>query len=408
MSMHRKDTDQPLAPIAYCVPEFPAQTHAFFWREIDALRMMGLGVRIFSTRRPREIAPHAFARAAADETHYLFPPKWLRVASFLARRPGRFLSAVGYALGLRGSSFADRLRAAALIPSAVDLATTCRANDIGHVHIHSFGNALHLGALANILSEMSYSATLHGDLPVYGGNHAEKLAGAAFATAVTMPLRDQITACSPGTPVSVITMGVDTDRFTPVRATPANAGKESVKVVSVARLNETKGHELFLEALANAIGTGIEIRYLVAGEGPHRAAIESRIAALELGDRVELLGSISEERVLGLLQEADIFVLSSFGLGEAAPVAVMEAMACGLPVICSLIGGTGDMIEDGRDGFLVAQRDVGGLSEALVRLASDESLRSRIGKAARKTACEKFDYRKTAARLHSQLAEHAD
>src|SRR5690606_3985865 len=121
------------------------------------------------------------------ETYYLFPPRWARALSFLVRHPWRLLAAVTYALQLRESSLTERLKTAALIPSATDLVVTCREEGINHIHIHSFANALHVGALANILGSIGYSATLHGDLPVYGRDHADKLARASFVTAVTAP-----------------------------------------------------------------------------------------------------------------------------------------------------------------------------------------------------------------------------
>jgi colanic acid/amylovoran biosynthesis glycosyltransferase len=109
--------------------------------------------------------------------------------------------------------------------------------------------------------------------------------------------------------------------------------------------------------------------------------------------------------VLELLQASDAFVLPSAGLGEAAPVSVMEAMAIGLPVVCSIIGGTADMITDGVDGLLIAQKDVAGLAQAFEKLARDLTLRQRLGQAARARAIEVFDYRVMAKKLH-EVIEH--
>ena len=383
--------------LGYFVPEFPSQTHAFFWREVQGLRADGLDVRLISTRRPKHGAPHSFAAAAISQTRYLFPPRWGAALGRLLSQPRRTLEALRYVFSLAEASPRERLRTIALIPSAADLVEFCRSEGISHVHVHSFANALHIAAIAKILGGSAYSATLHGDLSVYGTDHARKLERAAFASCVTRPLATQLATVSHGD-VPVITMGVDIDRFRPVVLKTA-VPDAAIRAVSVARLNRAKGHEYFLEAMARLVADGIDLRYTIAGEGSYRASIEEVVRRLNLGDRVTLLGAISEERVLALLGESDFLVLSSFGYGEAAPVAVMEAMACGLPVICSRIGGTADMIEDGKDGLLVAQQDVDGLERAARILATDPLERERLARAARQTACRKFDYRVTAAQL---------
>ncbi|RBO53182.1 colanic acid biosynthesis glycosyltransferase WcaL [Rhodovulum sp. BSW8] len=387
--------------IAYLVPEFPGQTHAFFWREIRALEEAGLRVRTVSTRRPAPGAcPHDFAAAAAARTVYLFPPP-LGALARLAGRPVRTLRALAYVLGLSETPWRRRLALVGLLGSASALGRICRREGLDHVHIHSCATAAHLGALAAILDDLSYSLTLHGDLPVYGTDHAAKMARAGFVAAVTRPLAAQIAAVSPGTPAPVIWMGVDTDRFHP----PASArpGDAALEVVTVARLNHTKGHVHLLNAMARLKAEGVAIRYRMAGEGPERAAIEAHVARLGLQDEARFLGPLSEAEVIELLHSADVLALTSFGAGEAAPVTVMEAMAAGLPTVVSAIGGTPDMIEDGVDGLLVPQRDETAIAAALGRLAADPDLRARIGAAARQTALARFDYRAQAKALLEAL-----
>jgi colanic acid/amylovoran biosynthesis glycosyltransferase len=108
---------------------------------------------------------------------------------------------------------------------------------------------------------------------------------------------------------------------------------------------------------------------------------------------------MSESAVATALAQSDVLLLTSIGLGEAAPVAVMEAMASGIPVIASIIGGTPDMISDGVDGYLVPQEDVAAIAANLRRLAADKALRERIGHAARARAEREFDSRVLANRL---------
>lgn len=381
--------------IGYFVPEFPSQTHAFFWREIRAMEQAGHDVMIVSSRRPpADSCPHGFNEEARARTHYVFPPR--RGFDLLVTHPGRVGKALKYIANLDETPWRKRALLLSLVFSAADLVANCRQAGVGHVHFHSFANSAHLGALAHILGGVSYSLTLHGDLPVYGRDHAAKAANAAFCVGVTEPLLEQLRGVYAG-PLHRIPMGVDVDRFS--GKVPTHPKNGALLAVTVARLTWTKGHRFFLQAMQQVVGEGFDIRYQIVGSGSHREEIENEIAALGLKDRVDLLGQLSEDEVLTLLQHADLLALTSVGKGEAAPVAVMEAMACGLPVICSRIGGTSAMIEDGSDGFLVEQGNVDEIAMALRRVASESETRNRISIAARKTAVKKFSHITSAERL---------
>lgn len=386
--------------IGYFVPEFPSQTHAFFWREVEALRRMGEQVHLLSSRRPAPGAcRHAFAEAAAAETHYVFPPRWLGAAGALASRPLRTARALGYVASLRQSPLKRRLVYTGLLAPAADLLRHARRLGLEHLHVHSCADAAHVAALCRILGGPPYSLTLHGDLPVYGTDHARKMARAEFVACVTTPLQRQVVkeVGLPAERAPVLWMGVDTDRFRDDDSRAYEASR--LHLITVARLNPMKGHLHALAAIHAARARGCDVRYTIAGEGPYRPEIEEAVRRLGLGDRVTLTGTMSEEAVLKLLREADAFILPSVGLGEAAPVSVMEAMACALPVVCSIIGGTPDMITHGVDGLLVPQADEAALADAVVLLAQNPAERRRLGRAARIRAERDFDTRQTARRL---------
>jgi glycosyltransferase involved in cell wall biosynthesis len=192
-------------------------------------------------------------------------------------------------------------------------------------------------------------------------------------------------------------MGVNCDKFQENGSRAYRPGR--LHLVTVARLDAMKGHRHALAAMHAALQRGCDITYTIAGEGPYRQEIEAEIRRLGLQERVRLAGTLSEESVLDLLQQADVFVLPSIGLGEAAPVSVMEAMACGLPVICSIIGGTPDMITSGVNGLLIPQGDESALTGAMVLLAENTEERKRLGRAARDRAVQLFDCKETARRL---------
>lgn len=393
-----------MTTLGYLVPEFPSQTHAFFWREVSAVRALGVDVHLLSTRAPLPNAcPHAFAIAAREQTHYVFPPSWQAVLATVIARPGRIMAALGYLARLNESSFSEKVRYLALVACSVDLLHFSRKHGLDHIHVHSCADAAHLAAICRAMGGPAYSLTLHGDLPVYGKDHAAKMRNVSFVSAVTRPLQEQIVR-QVGLSfdrVPLIPMGVDTEKFHDAGRRPGHANR--LHLVTVARLNPTKGHEIALKAMRLAMDEGCDLHYTIAGEGPHRAEVEKEVRRLGLSEHVTLAGVISEEAVLELLRTADVFVLPSFGLGEAAPVSVMEAMACGMPVVCSRIGGTADMIQDGVDGLLVEQKDEAGLTSAMVMLGSRVERRREIGRAARRKAVEAFDYRIHARELVDRI-----
>jgi len=384
--------------VGYLVPQFPSETHAFFWRELSAMRDAGARVAVLSTRPPKPGAcRHEFAAGARRETWDLDRPD-VGALTLLLTRPRRVAEALRYVLSLEESTPAEKLKILALVPCAARLAALARRLHLRHVHLHSCADAAHVGALANILDDVPFSLTLHGDLPVYGKDHRQKFTRASWVSAVTRPLQEQIVARTgvPASQVPVIWMGVDTDRFVPCAH---RAERSALKILTVARLIPQKGHHDALAAVAHVRKEGMDVRYVIAGSGPFEEEIRQEIVRLGLEDAVEMAGSVSETGVRALLAAADVFLLPSYGLGEAAPVSVMEATACGLPVICSRIGGTPDMIRHREDGWLVDQRCPDQLADAFRSLATDPGLRERLGQAARRTALAEFDHRTNARKL---------
>jgi len=388
--------------IGYLVPEFPTQTHAFFWREVQALRSLGHDVRLLSTRRPDpDACRHAFAEQARNETIYVYPPslRSLRGAQLALRRVP---AALAYLAAISASSARERIEHLGLLVCAIELLSVCDQHRLEHVHVHSAASAAHVVALARKLGGPPYSVTLHGDLPVYGRDHALKFRDAKFIAAVTRPLQRQVVEVGiPETRVKVIWMGVDTDQFTPPLE-PKPAG--SLHLATVARLQSNKGHRFALQAMRRLLDSGARATYTIAGAGDARAELVELVKSLGLEDVVHFTGTISEQSVLGLLRQADVFLLPSVALGEAAPVSVMEAMSCACVVVVSRIGGTPDLIEAGVDGFLVEQEDVDGIFRTLIQLGQDTDLRRKIGSAARSKAVRLFDCHKTAAALAREIS----
>ncbi|MFP4009236.1 MAG: glycosyltransferase [Spirulinaceae cyanobacterium] len=101
-------------------------------------------------------------------------------------------------------------------------------------------------------------------------------------------------------------------------------------------------------------------------------------------------------------------MLPSINKGEASPVAALEAMSCGLPAVCTIIGGTPNIVSDGVNGYLVPQKDAKSLAEGLYNLAQDVELRQKMSQAARDRAIESFDCRLSAQRVLEAIKTHTD
>ena len=148
------------------------------------------------------------------------------------------------------------------------------------------------------------------------------------------------------------------------------------------------------------------VRLLIVGDGPLRPLLTQLIEQLALQDIAWLAGD--RQDVPRLLQAMDVFVLPS--LGEGISNTVLEAMASGLPVIATAVGGNVELVEDGCNGSLVPPGDQLALSNALAALLHDDSERARRGANARQRVCERFDWDRTVAaylRVYDELTGRA-
>jgi sugar transferase (PEP-CTERM/EpsH1 system associated) len=191
--------------------------------------------------------------------------------------------------------------------------------------------------------------------------------------------------------VRVIRNGVDLTRFSVGRARPASRtfgvpDDGSVVIGAIGRLVAVKDHAGFIDAIAALRARGRPVVAVIAGDGPLRPELEARIARLGLRDAVRLLGHCPD--VETILSGLDIFVQSS--TSEGMSNTILEAMASGLPVVATQVGGADEMIVDGQTGILVPAGEAGRLADALERLVSDESLRRAMGRAGQERAHDQF------------------
>lgn len=404
--------------IGYLIPEFPGQTHNFFWRERQALQEMGIATRLVSTRRPpKGIVSASWARQAETETTYLYPfslPDFFKaVKLIMAAGPRAWYRCAKLIIGASGMSPWQRLRLTVLVPFAAKLARIGELQGWSHVHVHSCADAANIALLASRLSACTYSLTLHGRLSTYGANQAEKWSHAAFAIVVTHRLHEEaVSFLGAHLPehLEIAPMGVNVDTFGRRSPYIPQEGAGELAIFCCGRLNQGKGYAYLVDAVGMLRQQGVGVRVEIAGEDEqggagYRKVLERQILESGLGDIITLLGAVPEERVRECLEKAHVFVLAS--LDEAVGVVLMEAMAMGVPVVATDVGGVSELVDANVDGILVPPGDPGVIAGAVMKLAQDPELAGRLSNSSRQKIIRLFNHRRSAQAIARLLTRTA-
>jgi glycosyltransferase involved in cell wall biosynthesis len=191
-------------------------------------------------------------------------------------------------------------------------------------------------------------------------------------------------------------IGVDTDQFAP------DGGPREEVVLFVGRLVEKKGCDCLIRAMAPILERRRELRLVIIGDGPQRAALED--LRRELGARgIEFRGAVDSSVIKREMARASVLAAPSItaasGDSEGLPIAICEAQAMGLPVVATHHAGIPEVVEDGATGFLAREKSVEELRAAIEKILGSQSLREAMGKAARERAVAFFSLRKQTAIL---------
>ena len=294
---------------------------------------------------------------------------------------------------------------------AGDLLTLSLARRVRFLHtqqpfdlIHAHG-ALPCGRAAALLSKnlhVPFVVSVHG-LDAYGerqggpfwGKWCHRKSAGVYRAAravicVSQKVTDQVSQCS-GIHSVVINNGVDANCF--------SAGPESspITILSVGNLIPIKGHELLLRAFAKARVSARGCRLEIIGDGPERQRLERLAARLDIGDRVSFLGRQNRTPVAEAMRRCAVFALPSSyeGLG----CVYLEAMSSGKPAIGCRGQGIEEIIESGKNGWLVSPGSLSDLASALEALLASPGLRARLGTAARATILQSHTLDHQAAQL---------
>lgn len=398
--------------VAYIMSRFPKITETFILDEILQQKRQGLQVEIYPLLRERQSVRHPEADALTQQAHFepfLSRPILHANWHYLRRCPRKYLGMVAEVLGKTFGSANFFVGALGILPKAVRFACEMERTGVRHVHAHFATHPTVAALIVHRLTGIPFSFTAHGsDLHVEQRMLDRKLAAAAFAVTVSSYNQEvMLRKCGEESrsKIHVIHCGVDTGYFAP-RPEPGKDGR--LRLLSVGSLEEVKGHTYLVEACRILRSHGVPFECRIVGEGRLRQRLQAQIARAGLADQVVLEGALPRPEVRARLARAHVFILPSVptpsGKREGIPVALMEAMACGLPVVSSALSGLPELVEDGVSGYLCQPRDVAAQAEALLRLSQGPELRARMGQAGRRKVVAEFDLGDNARRLAALFA----
>jgi glycosyltransferase involved in cell wall biosynthesis len=205
-----------------------------------------------------------------------------------------------------------------------------------------------------------------------------------------------------GAPLHVLYHGTDLGRFSFLAHTA-----EPGRILSIGRLVPKKGFDVLIEALRILAERRVDFTCEIVGSGPLREPLESAVQAAGLAERVSFRGARLQHEIVDAYRRASLFVLAPVmtedGDRDGIPNVLVEAMACGVPVVSTRLSGIPELIEPGVDGLLVEPNDPGALAKAIERLLTNATLAHALGAAARCKVEASFDLSRNTRRLAAWL-----
>ncbi len=390
--------------IGYLVNQYPRTSHSFIRREIHALEGQGMQVLRFSLQPPDGELPSEADRQELERTRVVLEAGFVRhamaVAAAVLGRPAALVRALGLAVRLGWRSDRGLLRHFAYVAEACVLSRWLRRAGVEHLHAHFGTNSAAVALLSHELGGPSFSVTVHGPDEFNRPEVlrlGEKIRHAAFAIAVSSFGRAQLyrwARYEDWPKIQVVRCGVGKDLL---NATPSPVPAEP-RLVCVARLSPAKGHLLLVEAAARLAADGLAFEIVLAGDGPLRGEIESLVRRSGLEERVRLAGWMSADEVRTTILGSRALILPSFS--EGLPVAVVEALALGRPVITTAIAGIPELVEPGVTGWLVPAGSVDALARAMrAALQASPAQLEEMGRAGAALVARQHDAEQEARKL---------
>ena len=428
--------------VAYVLKGYPRLSEVFITSEVYRLERLGVPLRLFVLKAADEEVQHDVVRRVRVRPDYLEQTtslsatrlfRWLAVnlgvfrpalSRTVRRHPVGTLRAAGKALAQavrarRGFFATPRKIYLKELLLAVDLADRLdRAGDVRRLHAHFAHGTTTVTWLASTITGIPFSFTGHAkDIYTEDLNPAgllrRKMDAASFVATCTDANRRHLIALGSHTPVHVVYHGLNADFASLVAGGVRRVPAPRVRLLAVGRLVRKKGLDTFVDACAVLRSRGVDFEAVIAGEsGDHEPEVRARVAATGLEERVTFLGPLTQVGLFEQYQQASVFALPcrvlEDGDRDGIPNVLMEAMACGVPVVTTGVSGIRELVDDGVNGLVVEPDRPTDLADALHRLIKDPGLAREIGEQGRGTIAARFDADTTAAQMASLLtgAEH--
>lgn len=389
--------------LAVLLKGYPRLSETFIAQEILALEQRGFRLQLVSLRHPTDRKRHPVHDAVQAPVRYL--PEYLyqeplRVLRgwWRARRSRGYRDARrAFLRDLRRDPTPNRVRR---FGQACVLAAEL-PDQVTHLYAHFLHTPASVARYGALMTGLPWSVSAHAKdiwtIPAW--EKREKLAEAEWLVTCTAFGAAHLRTLAPAPErVHLLYHGLDLARFAapgpPGEARNGRNAGDPVRLLSVGRAVEKKGHDLLLEALARLPG-GLHWHLTLIGGGPLRAALERQAAALGLAGRIDWRGAAAQDEVLAQYRRADLFVLASRiardGDRDGLPNVLMEAQSQGLACLATRVAAIPELITDGESGALVPPEDPAALAATLARLIADPAERRRLGQAGQRRVRADFD-----------------
>jgi glycosyltransferase involved in cell wall biosynthesis len=377
--------------LAYLTTKFPRLSETFIYEELLTLGDMGVDVRLLVFYRTGE-RMHSYMRSIRDAV--IYAPSILSRAHlaahwhFVRSCPDSYRAALAQIVSETWRTPVILGKSLYAFCKGVALAYMLEMSGSPPQRLHAHWATMPTTAAMVIsqLQDIPFSFTAHAwDIFKEQALLPAKLRAADFAVTISEYNRRYLSQLCPAAAdrIHVVRCGVNLARFCQRESHKADLPH----ILSVGRLVEKKGLPCLVEACAQLRDWGVDFACTIVGDGPQRSALERLIAVRGLQDVVELAGGLPQEELRDLWQMARVFVLpctiTRNGNRDGIPVALMEAMASGVPVISTAVSGIPELVESGVTGLLVPPDDAEALSQAISRLLADPGLATRLARAGR-------------------------
>ena len=402
--------------IAYFTSVYPRATDTFIQREVVQLRASGHEVFTSALRQPEGINNVSeLVVSERKNTSYLLPANPLRLIilnlKMLGTAPSRYLSTLKLAFTTRRPGIKGTLYQLFYFQEALLLAEHLQTNNIQHMHNHFGDSSGSVAMLASQLSGVGYSITFHGPHIFFEPTLwalRDKVKYSKFIVCISNYCKSQMMLFSDVEDLpklQIVHCGIDLNSYT-INNASENKVTDVIRLLYVGRLAVEKGVPVLLRSLIALKNEGYRFHLTLLGDGPERASLEADVKAHGLEEMVYFGGFSSQETVRNTLQESDVFVLPSFA--EGVPVSLMEAMACGVPVIATNVGGVTELIEHGVSGLVVAPSDEIALKKAISSYIDTPELRANVRKSARKVVETDFNLQAEISKLQQLMTKYLE